>query len=81
MAKTEKVTGRAAVVALQKIEDWINEQEDTGQFLMEMGLISKSDYDEGYHQLEDFRVTIEANPDNVPADPLAAFREVEGEKA
>lgn len=77
MAKEKKVTQRAAVISLQQVEDWINEQEDTGGLLREMGLISKEDYDSGIHDLEDFRVKVEANPDNVPQDILAAYREAE----
>lgn len=73
-----EVSGRACVVCLQKIEDWINEQEDAGQVLLDMGLMDQETYDLGLHQLEDFRVKIEANPDNVPDDAFAAFRETEG---
>lgn len=74
----KKVTGRAAVVSLQKIEDWINSQENSGEILLAMGAIDQQTYDRGYHQLEDFRVVIEADPENVPQDAFAAFREVEG---
>jgi len=61
MPKNEAGTTRILTINQQKLEDWINEQEDTGQFLNAMGVITNEELAAGVHQLEDFRVKVEAD--------------------
>lgn len=49
--------------ALQKLESFINDQEDMGQFLNAMGLLGDDELAAGIHKLEDFRVKVEADPE------------------
>lgn len=58
MGKNE---GSLRTVSLQDVEDWINEQEDVGEMLNELGIITDEEKAAGIHKLEDFRVKIESN--------------------
>lgn len=74
MAKTESEkqtnTLRTLTLNQQKLEEYINGDEDAGQFLQAMGVITKEELAAGIHQDEEFRVKIEA--DSSFADQKAA---------
>ncbi len=55
--------GNVRTISQQKLEQYINDQEDLGQLLVDLGAISPEEYAASVHKMEDFRVKIEADPD------------------
>lgn len=55
-------TTRTLTINQQKLEKWIEDQEDAGEFLNAMGVLSDEELAAGIHQLEDFRVKVELDP-------------------
>jgi hypothetical protein len=62
MSNEVKGNTRTFTIDQQKLEDWINESEEAGNFLNAMGVISDEELAADVHKLEDFRVKVEADP-------------------
>lgn len=61
----------------QKLEDWINDSEESGRLLNALGIISDEELAAGIHKEENFRVRVEMDP--AYADQKAAELEKTGE--
>lgn len=63
MSEKSENTTRTWTVDQQLLEDYINDDEDSGNFLAAMGIITKEELAAGIHQDEDFRVKVELDPE------------------
>lgn len=62
MVEKSGKTTRTLTVNQQKVEQWINDHEDQGRFLNELGLLSDAELAAGIHNDEEIRLMIETDP-------------------
>lgn len=55
-------TTRTLTVNQQRVEEWINDHEDQGRFLNELGLLSDEELAAGIAKDEEIRLQIEMDP-------------------
>lgn len=80
-AVVEKKPQVTVNVTVQKIKDWLALQETQGQFLLSIGALSQEQYDRGDHQLKDYLVKVQKDPEvarSADQDPVRGFQQAEG---